>query len=125
MMEVGGLTWLKWLSILAFTLLVIGFTQRRRKAVHIPLMLTAFVLDVAIVLYIEITRDAIAAAKAKMGPLMIVHICISVAVLLLYGVQIVTGIQKARGRRNRWHGFSGTSLLLLRFGNLVTSFMVS
>jgi hypothetical protein len=119
------LSGLKLLSIAAFLVLLTGYTLRRRKAVHIPLMLTALAIDLGIVVYIEVQRGAIAAAKARMGPLMAVHIAISVAVLVLYGVQVASGIRKARGGGGRRHGASGTALLWLRFGNLVTSFVVS
>lgn len=120
-----GISGLKLLSILAFLLLLAGYGARRKKAAHIALMLTAFVIDMGIVVYIEVTRDALASAKAKMGPLMIVHIALSVAVLVFYAGQIVSGVRKARGRASRWHATGGPLLLLTRFGNLVTSFMVS
>ena len=106
-------------------LLVIGVLNRRRKRVHIPLMVTAFVSDVAMLLYIEISRNAIETARTSMGPLMGVHIALSVAVLVLYVGQIVTGIKKARGKSRPWHGKAGIALLLCRFGTLITSFMVT
>jgi len=119
------ITGLKWLSILACTLILVGYSQRRRKRVHIPVMLTALVIDLTIVVCIEVTRDVIASAQAKMGTLMKIHIAISVTVLVLYGVQVWTGIQKARGRYKPWHGRTGVTFILFRLGNLVTSFMVS
>jgi hypothetical protein len=112
-------------SILAVVLILAGLTQRRKKHVHIPLMLTAFLIDISIVVAIELTRGAVASARAKMGPLMVVHIIISVLVLVLYAVQIVSGVRKARGRPGRWHGYTGISFVLLRLGNLVTSYLVT
>jgi len=119
------ITPLKMLSILACILIAVGLTQRRRRSVHIPLMLTAFLIDMGIVAYIEFNRGAIAAAKAKWGALMVVHIIISVLVLVLYVVQIVSGIRKARGSAAHWHKLTGISFAVLRFGNLVTSFLVT
>ncbi len=116
---------LKIISIGVCVALVVGYIYRRRPRVHVPLMLAAFVVDLAMVVYIEVARDAIASAKAKMGMLMIVHILISVGVLVLYVVQVVSGLANLRGRRSRRHGPAGTSLLVLRLGNLLTSFMVS
>jgi len=121
----AGLTYLKVLSILACLLIAVGLTQRRRRRIHIPLMLSAFVIDLGIVVYIEWDRGAIASAKARMGPLMIVHICLSVLVLILYAVQIVTGVRKARGRPARRHGTTGLCFCVARFGNLITSFLVT
>lgn len=116
---------LKLISILAFALLLIGFANRRRPRIHVPLMLAAFLIDLSIVAYIEITRDAIASAKAKMGPLMVVHIILSCLVLVFYFGQVATGLRNLRGRRSRWHRTGGPLLLLTRFGNLVTSFLVA
>lgn len=111
-------------SIFVCVLLVVGYLNRRQKKIHIPMMVSAFVIDMTIVLIIEFSRGAIDAAKSKMGPLMIVHICISVTVILLYITQIVSGIKKARGKPCGWHGHTGLMLLITRLGNLVTSFMV-
>lgn len=116
---------LKLISIFACILIVIGYLNRSRRRVHIPLMACAFVIDLSIVLYLEIARDVIASAKAKMGPLMIVHIFLSCSVLALYAGQIITGIQNARGRRSRWHPKGARWFLLARFGNLITSFLVT
>lgn len=116
---------LKIISIGVCIALIIGYVNRRRPRVHVPLMLAAFVVDLAMVVYIELARDAIASAQAKMGVVMIVHILISVAVLVLYVVQVVSGLANLRGRRSRRHGPAGKSLLVLRLGNLLTSFLVS
>jgi len=116
---------LHYISIFVCIMLVVGVLNRRRKRVHIPLMVSAFLIDLGLVLYIELSRGAVAAAQAKMGPLMIVHISLSVATLALYVVQMVTGIQNARGKPpSRTHAKTWRWLLLARFGNLVTSFMV-
>jgi len=116
---------LKWLSIGVYLILVIGYINRRNRRVHIPLMLTAFVVDMAMLLYIEFTRDAIQAAQDRMSTLMFIHVLLSVATLVLYVGQIITGIKKLKGKPSTWHRIGGQSLMLTRLGNLVTSFMVS
>ncbi|MHC4697757.1 MAG: hypothetical protein ACYTFA_13570 [Planctomycetota bacterium] len=108
-----------------FVVLVIGVLNRGRKRVHIPLMVIAFVADMAMVLYIELTRQAIETAATQMTPLMGVHVLLSVIVIGLYVGQIVTGVKKARGRPHAWHGKAGIGFLLCRFGNLITSLMVT
>jgi len=115
---------LKAVSVVAFFLVLLGFANRRRRHVHIPCMAAAFLMDMGVVLYIELTRGAIESARAHMGPLMVVHICLSVTVVGLYFAQIASGIQKARGRRIPWHRQTGVLFVLTRFGNLVTSFLV-
>jgi hypothetical protein len=50
---------LKLLSVAVCVILVVGVLNRRRKRVHIPLMLTAMVIDVGMVLYLEIRRGVV------------------------------------------------------------------
>jgi hypothetical protein len=119
------MTPLKAISIGVCGLLVVGYANRRRRRVHIPLMVAAFVIDMAMVAYIELTRDAIATAKEKMSTMMIVHISVSVTVILLYLGQIFSGFRKACGSEGRWHGAAGRWLIITRLGNLVTSFIVT
>lgn len=116
---------LKPLSVAVFLMLVVGVLCRRKRAVHIPIMLSAILIDLGMVAYIEFTRDAVASARSKMGPLMVVHLIFSFTVLITYGIQVYTGVRKARGGVSRWHGSVMPWLLAARFGNLVTSFFVS
>lgn len=119
------MTTLKAISIGACILLLVGYAYRRRRYVHVPLMLSAFIIDMSLVAYIELTRHAIEKALSGPGPLMVVHILISVAFVLLYFWQIFTGIGRWRGLKHRAHKSTGLIFLLLRFGNLVTSFLVT
>ena len=50
---------LKLLSVAVCVILVVGVLNRRRKRVHIPLMLTAMVIDVGMVLYLESRRGVV------------------------------------------------------------------
>lgn len=115
---------LELLSIFVCGLLVFGYLNRRTPRIHIPSMAIAFLIDMTIVVYIEVTRDAVASAKKRMGALMIVHILLSLTVLVLYFGQIITGLRKVKGRPSRWHGQAALWFLAARFGNLITSFMV-
>jgi len=119
------MTALKILSILVCIALVIGYANRRRPRLHVPIMLSAFLVDMAMVVYIELDRGAMATARAKMGPLMVVHIALSCVVILLYLGQIATGVRNLKGTRSRWHRHAGLWLILTRIGNLVTSFLVT
>lgn len=105
--------------------ILVGLVNRRRKRVHIPIMLGAFVGDLALVLYIELTRDAIATARTHMTTLMAVHVTLSVLVLALYVTQIVSGLKKALGGTKSWHGKTGWALLMCRLGNFITSLLVT
>jgi len=117
---------LKLLSAFVCFILVIGVLNRRRKRIHIPLMLTAMAIDVGMVLYLEIRRGVVESIPTRpMTLLLAVHITISVLVLILYGVQVVTGFRNAKGRRSTWHPWIAGLLLPLRFSNLITSFMIT
>ena len=117
--------WIRLLSVVVFVLLVCGVLARRRKRMHIPLMVVAMAIDVGLVLYLELTRAVVEkVAREPMSALMYFHILLSVIVLVLYGVQIRTGIANARGHRSSTHAKTMPWLLLMRFGNLVTSFFV-
>ena len=117
---------LKLLSALVCLILVMGVLNRRRKRVHIPLMLAAMGIDVAMVLYLEIRRGVVESIPNRpMTPLLAIHVTISVLVLILYGVQVVTGYRNAKGRRSPWHPRIATLLLPLRFANFATSFMIT
>lgn len=117
---------LKLLSVLVCVILVIGVLNRRRKRIHIPLMLTAMAIDVGMVLYLEIRRGVVESIPRRpMTLLLAVHVTISLLVLILYGVQVVTGYRNARGRRSGWHPRIAALFLPLRFANLITSFMIT
>ncbi len=117
---------LKLLSVLVCVILVIGVLNRRRKRLHISLMLAAMAIDVGMVLYLEIRRGVVESIPTRpMTLLLAVHITISVLVLILYGVQIVTGYRNAKGNRSTWHPRIAAMLLPLRFANLITSFAIT
>ena len=115
----------QWLSIFVCVMLATGVLFRRRRRVHIPLMLTAFAIDLGIVLYLEIARHVIESLVDRpMTVLLVVHILLSVLVLVLYVVQVVTGIKKARGKPVAAHLKVAVVFMICRFGNLATSMMV-
>ena len=117
---------LKLLSVVVCAILVIGVLNRRRRRIHIPLMLTAMAIDVGMVLYLEVRRGVVESIPERpVTPLLVIHIIISVTVLILYGVQVVTGYRNAKGRRSVWHPLAAKLFLPLRFANLITSFMIT
>ncbi|MCP4246476.1 MAG: hypothetical protein GY778_05455 [bacterium] len=119
-----GFTTLHMASAAACVLLIVGVLSRHRRNIHIPLMIAAIVIDLAIVLVIEFGRGALQQAQARMGPLMITHIALSVAVLVGYGIQVFTGIKKLRHRPTHTHAAVMPLLLAARLGNFVTSLIV-
>lgn len=121
----GAINPIHGLSLLVCIMLVVGVIWRRKRNVHIPLMLGAIVIDLGMVLYIEFSRGAVEQAQSKMGTLMKVHIAISIGVLVLYGIHVCTGILMARGGKvGGIHGKIMLPTVGLRILNLITSVMV-
>src|SRR3990172_8460074 len=105
---------LKLLSVFVCTLLVIGVLNRRRPRRHIPLMLTCLLIDLTMVVYLEVRRGVVESIPGRaMTPLLIFHIFLSTVVLVLYGVQVFTGLKNARGLRRPWHPPKTAAPLLL------------
>lgn len=118
-------TLLKIISFLVCVIIVAGLAYRRKRKIHARLMMTAFGIDVALVLYIELTRKAVETALHPPHPFVIFHVAISVLVLLLYGVQIFLGMRLMRGGAStRLHGRVGLIFVVLRLANFVTSLSV-
>ena len=70
-------------SFAGLLLIVVGLALRRDRKKHPPIMVLAFVLDVALVLYLELTRGAIDRASQLASQLLTVHVGFAVATLVL------------------------------------------
>lgn len=116
---------LKLVSVFVCGLLIAGVLRRRKPRVHIPLMVSAFLIDLTMVVYLEVRRGVVESIPQRpMTPLLFTHIILSSIVLVLYGVQIFTGVKNARGLRRPWHRKAAVAFLITRFGNLLTSFLI-
>jgi len=117
---------LKAFSIGIVCLLVYGLTQRFKPRIHIPVMLTAFVLDLALVLYIELNRDATGQALGwnDLPVIMRIHILLSTLTVVFYVIQIVSGFIRWRRGGMKYHLYTGIAFMAFRLGNLITSFMI-
>lgn len=117
------------ISTVSLIILLCGMYYRKDKKKHIPLMITAFVIDVALVLYIEVNRAVVHQVTSEikeMSGIMVFHVIISVITLILFGLQIILGLILKRGAETArfWHKYSGWSLLVFRLGNYVTSYLI-
>lgn len=113
-------------STLVLFLILAGLRLRRRPAWHIALMSCAFLTDLALVLYIELTRHAVEEVVHRARPLVYVHAAISLAVLVNYVVMIVLGSRVLTGRRasRATHRTMGTLFVVLRSLNYVTALVM-
>lgn len=79
------------ISTLVLLILGAGVYYRRKQEVHKILMVTAFALDVSLLLYIELTRSAVATVASGPKSIVWIHAAISLVVLGLYIVQLGLG----------------------------------
>ena len=88
----------KWLATLAFVLIVAGWTQRRVRSRHVPLVSAGIIVDLALVLILEFSRDVVGLTMENSYSWMqVTHIGASVLAVLLYIPVIVLGIKLLRG----------------------------
>ena len=120
-------------TIIALGVIPYGLLRRRRPEVHIPVMLTAFAVDLANVILIEVTgwltRNQGAVGKAMETVagegefLQKLHIIVSALCIVGYIVAIVTGTRLRRtGRARRVHLANACVFLIMRIASYATSF---
>lgn len=130
------------ISTLVLFALAAGIYFRQRPEIHMKVMTGAFVTDLALVLYIELTRQAVETVVTQVKPFIWFHAAISLTVLVLYVVQLVLGGRLLAARaaslvsggqitdRNHtaqtrhMHRFLGMTFCAFRLANYVTAFMI-
>jgi len=117
---------LKVLSAFVCVLVVVGLFKRTSRRTHVTMMVSALLIDLGMVLYLEITRHVVESVPTReMSGLLLFHIALSVVVLSLYGVQLYTGIKKKlKGLPCPLHKRTAVFFVMTRFGNFVTSILV-
>ena len=101
--------------------------RKRNRIIHMRLMISAFAVDVLLVLYIEITRHAVEKVATHVRPLLWFHAGVSLAVLICYVVMILLGRPMLAGKyeSRTMHRTVGIAFVVLRSLNYVTSYMVA
>jgi len=115
------------ISTLVLVIVAVGFWLRKRQnAVHIRLMISAFLIDLLLVLYIEISRHAVQKVVASTRPLVWFHAAVSVMVLICYVVmiQLGRGVLADHPKAREWHRMLGMTFVVLRGLNYITSYLV-
>jgi len=90
-----------WIASVAWLLLALGYTQRRNRKRHVPLVLAAIGMDIGLVLYLQFTRSAVQKAlEFSLKILQQIHIGFSTLALLLYFPILFLGFKLLRGDRD-------------------------
>jgi len=120
------------LNTAIFSLIVIGAFLHYRRDLHVRIMVTAFVLDLALLLAVEFSESAVGTALRSVtdagveGRLLTwIHVAFAAGGLLFWFLQIYTGRKVLKGRMDLLprHARGARIFLLLRLGNLVTAWM--
>jgi hypothetical protein len=119
------------ISTFVLLLIALGWKFRHQAVLHIALMSVAFCIDLALLLYIELSRHAIAHVSnsvltAQSDNLLYFHVTVSVLTLVLYIVQITSGIKLFKGwsPSRQFHQRAAMLFIACRLLNYVTSFFI-
>jgi uncharacterized membrane protein YozB (DUF420 family) len=119
------------ISTLVLLLIALGWKFRRQAKLHIAIMSVAFLIDLALLLYIEISRHAIAHVStsvmtAQSDSLLYFHVTVSALTLVLYIVQISSGIKLFKGLApsSKFHQRAAMLFVACRLLNYATSFFI-
>ena len=103
-------------------LMYVGVIFRHQRRLHIKLMGTAMLWDLALILQIELTRSAIGkASESIMGNkslILNIHVSMAIACLILYALILITGRKLLAGKnaiRTRHRRLGFTTLILRTF----------
>lgn len=114
-------------SFMIVALMTVGLYNRKKRAKHITLMLTAIFWDFCLILQIELSRSAIKKAMdfSKHHFMLDVHLVLAISTVVLYVIMIYTGISIHKRHKKSfvpYHRSMGILTYLLRLATLVTSF---
>ncbi len=115
------------ISTLVLVLLAAGiYLRKRNNTWHWRMMISAFVVDVALVLYIEVKLHAVETVVAEISPFIWFHATVSTAVLALYLVMFALGRKLITGQNALLltHRNVAFAFCFCRVTNYVTSFYV-
>jgi uncharacterized membrane protein YozB (DUF420 family) len=112
-------------SLFAILLLTAGLAVRHNRDLHPRIMGTAFLVDVGLVLYLELTRGAIERASRLASQLLSLHVACAVATLVLNVFLLVSGWRILnRGGDRRVHFRGAVLFMVLRVVTFLTAFLI-
>lgn len=114
-------------ALLSWAVMAYGYSRRKDRSVHVPFMILGIVMDTMLVLYLQITRDAIGTAlEFSLSLFKQIHILFSASAFFLYIPVVYFGFKLVKGTatpQNRaMHVKIATTALLLRTLGLLFMF---
>jgi hypothetical protein len=107
-------------------LIYLGVFFRRKRKIHVKLMIFSIIWDVLLIFQIEFYRHAInKTLKAFTNPLILnIHILLAISSVIMYGVMIYTGRKLLAGDKlvRIKHKRAGYTTLVLRTLTYITSY---
>jgi hypothetical protein len=108
-----------YVATLAWLLLCLGYSQRKRRNLHVPLMLAGIFMDFSMVVFLEATRGAVGTALSFSLSLMKqLHIAASTTAFVLYFPVLFLGMKLVRNegtaRTRQWHVRLAVTALIFR-----------
>ena len=121
----------KLLSPISVILVALGLMTRKDTSKHVPLMLSAFVVDFILLIMIEFTDHAVEVVVEEvqnpaMNMFTIFHASISTVLLLLYFALIYTGFARLKDRTKfvQLHKILAYAFIIFKLTNFITAFYV-
>ncbi len=115
-------------SFCILTIIFIGLIFRKKRKLHIPIMLTAIIWDIILVIEIEVFRSATdkAIKFATNSTLLNVHIIFATLTIILYFVIISTGLLVIYYKISliKTHRIIGIMAVIMRILVLITSIFI-
>jgi hypothetical protein len=115
------------IASMAYTAMVLGIAFRKDRKLHGTLMGSAMMLDVGLVLFLQLTRDAVGTAMGpSLTPMQVLHVSTSLLAVLLYAPLVYLGLRSKKGnasaaeRRN--HRLIGMGAFLFRTAGFLSMF---
>lgn len=104
------------IATVAWLILVAGMLAWRRPRAHVSLLIAGMTIDIALVLYLQVTRSAIQTALSFESPaLRQAHIAVSALALVLYFPALWTGYRALRDGSDGGAADGGTLTRFRRF----------
>ncbi len=114
------------IASLAWILISFGVVYRKNKPKHLVFVLSGIFLDIALVLYLEFTKNAIEkAAEFNLPILQQTHVILSTIAFLLYFPLLYVGTSLAWGRKDLRNLHINLALTTYFFRTLGLMFMFS